>query len=106
MANIRKISYLSSVKSGEDLGKQLVVVTDEGVFFQSYNTIIAKVWSDNHRTWNAKVTKDWAYSKTTKTYSAKFLERYGFGIHCANDVELALKNGSIELIEGIMTFED
>ena len=50
MANIRKISYLSSVKSGEDLGKQLVVVTDEGVFFQSYNTIIAKVWSDNHRT--------------------------------------------------------
>ena len=45
MANIRKISYLSSVKSGEDLGKQLVVVTDEGGFFQSYNTIIAKVWS-------------------------------------------------------------
>ena len=48
---------------------QFIIHTDEGVYFQSYNTIIAFI--DN----NGKITLDedkWDYSMTTSKYRNKF----------------------------------
>ena len=106
MAQIIRIAYLPSVKSGEDLGKQLRVTTDCGTYFQSYNTIIAKVWKSAPYTYKVLLSKEWEYSKTTKTYTAKFLESYGLGIHSANDVENAIKMGHIKVVDRPLLFED
>lgn len=107
MAEIKKITYLPSNKSGEDLGQQLVVNTDTGTFFQSYRTIIAKVYRNERGDWRMKISEDWTFSKTTKVYTTKFFESFGFGIHCSKDVETAIQLGCIDVIEGrAMTFED
>lgn len=106
MAQIIRIAYLPSVKSGEDLGKQLRVTTDCGTFFQSYNTIIAKVWKTTSHSYKVLLSKEWEYSKTTKTYTAKFLDSYGLGVHCANDVENAIKMGVFDVVDRPLIFED
>ena len=105
MAQIIRIAYLPSVKSGEELGKQLRVTTDCGTFFQSYNTIIAKVWKDGGN-YKVLLSSEWESSKTTKTYTAKFLSDYVIGIYCAHDVELAIKTGRFEVVDRPLFFED
>lgn len=104
MANVFRISYLPSVKSGEDLGQQLVINTDEGTFYQSYHTIICKVYRGKAFNWNIILSKDWNISRTTKVYTAKFLESFGFSIHDSKDVETAIKMGVITLVDKI-TFD-
>ena len=104
MANVFRISYLPSVKSGKDLGQQLVIHTDEGTFYQSYHTIVCKVYRGKAFNWNILLSKDWNISRTTKVYTAKFLEMFGFQIHSSMDVENAIKSGQITLVERL-TFD-
>ena len=58
-------------RSGDPVKNQLIIITEEGVFFQSYNSIIAFVAADS-----GAVTLDaskWDYSVTTGKYRNQFL---------------------------------
>lgn len=56
---------------GRAIPNQFVIVTDNGIYFQSHKSIIA--WIDN----NGKTTLDrntWDYSQTTGRYRNQFLK--------------------------------
>ena len=60
-------------RTGREVPNQFIINTDQGTYFQSYNSIIA--FKDN----NSKVTLDeyyWDYSRTTGKYRNEFLGEY------------------------------
>ena len=68
-----KVRQMTSNSSGNPVANQFVIYTDEGTYFQSYNSVIA--FRDNER----KITLDkyyWDYSRTTGKYRNKFLGEY------------------------------
>ena len=71
MMNVPVVSNFSSPRSGRPVANQFLVETNEGVFFQSYNAIIAFRPNDG-----GKVVLDeryWDYSVTTGKYRNEFL---------------------------------
>ena len=65
-----KVRQMTSNSSGNPVANQFVIYTDEGTYFQSYNSVIA--FRDNER----KITLDeyyWDYSRTTGKYRNEFL---------------------------------
>ena len=50
---------------------QFKVYTDEGVYFQSYDSVVA--FKPNNREEKIRVGVDWDYSRTTMKYVGQFL---------------------------------
>lgn len=64
-----KVENMTSSR-GNDIANQFIIRTDEGVYFQSYNSIIAFVPNNGDKT---QIGTDWAYSVTTGKYRNDFL---------------------------------
>ncbi|MBV6446389.1 MAG: hypothetical protein IFNCLDLE_02687 [Ignavibacteriaceae bacterium] len=66
-----KVSQMESPKSGSPVANQYEIRTDDGVYFQSYRSIIAfRPYGDG------KIVLDeyyWDYSRTTGKYRNEFL---------------------------------
>jgi len=65
-----KVRQMKSVRSGNPVANQFIIYTDEGNYFQSYDSVIA--FRDNNR----KIILDsyyWDYSRTTSKYRNQFL---------------------------------
>jgi hypothetical protein len=65
-----KVRQMKSVRSGNPAANQFIIYTDEGNYFQSYDSVIAFRGEDN------KITLDeyyWDYSRTTSKYRNQFL---------------------------------
>jgi hypothetical protein len=65
-----KVRQMTSASSGNPVANQFVIYTDEGTYFQSYDSVIA--FRDNNR----KIILDsyyWNYSRTTSKYRNQFL---------------------------------
>ena len=82
-----KVSNLIS-KSGNNVANQFEILTDTARFFQSYNSIIAKVDYDNNITLDSHY---WNYSKTTSKYRNMFLNM------STDDIKKDIKLGKIRL---------
>lgn len=73
-----KVSNMSG-RSGGEVVNQFEISTPEGVYFQSYRSIIAFVPSQHHKVKNGidyKIMLDaskWDYSRTTGKYRNQFL---------------------------------
>lgn len=68
--NIPKIKNMTSTH-GNDIPNQFIITTNDGTFFQSYDSIIA------FQAISGKTVLDinmWDFSKTTGKYRNKFLE--------------------------------
>lgn len=69
--NIPRIENMTSPRTGKEVPNQFKIFTDEGVFFQSYSSIIAfKPYGEG------KIVLDrdkWDYSRTTSKYRNEFL---------------------------------
>ena len=66
-----KVRQMTSNSSGRPVANQFVIYTDEGTYFQSYESVI--VFRDNNR----KIILDsyyWDYSRTTSKYRNQFLD--------------------------------
>jgi hypothetical protein len=66
-----KVQQMTSSK-GNSIANQFTIVTDKGVFFQSYSSLIAFIPYDK----NEKTQLDadtWDYSRTTSKYRCMFL---------------------------------
>lgn len=57
-------------KSGKSIPNQFVITTKEGLYFQSYDSMIAFISHDKN---TIKVTDKWNYSPTTLKYLKQFL---------------------------------
>ena len=78
---------------------QFVVKLNGNIFYQSYDTIIAKKDKDGH----IFITEKWQYSKTTSKHLYIFLRdntslRYVEG---KEDVEEAIDKGYIQLVKSL-----
>jgi hypothetical protein len=86
--NIPRIENMQSAR-GNDIPNQFRIFTDEGVFFQSYSTIIA------FRPFSGKIKLDaekWNYSVTTGKYRNIFLRE------TKKETERKINNGTYELV--------
>ena len=85
-------SAMCSSRSGRPVANQFLIYDGKGnVYFQSYDTIIAK--RDKH----GKVTlsSSWNYSQTTGKYLNQFLNER------KPDTERKIKNGTYSLVKSI-----
>ena len=82
-----KVSNMQS-NSGNKIANQFEILTDTARFFQSYNSIIAKIDYDNNITLDSHY---WDYSKTTSKYRNMFLNM------TTNDIKKDIKLGNIKL---------
>ena len=55
---------------GREVPNQFIITTEEGVYFQSYKSIIAFIPEGEGKT---QIGKDWTYSVTTGKYRNQFL---------------------------------
>jgi hypothetical protein len=63
-----RVNNIISKRSGRRIANQFEIVTDDGTYFQSYNTLIVAIVAG--RTY---LDPDWDYSRTTSRYRAIFL---------------------------------
>ena len=85
-----KVRQMKSVRSGKPVANQFIIYTDEGNYFQSYDSVIAFKGNDG------KVTLDnyyWDYSRTTSKYRNQFL---GEGVA---DTRAKIESGEYELAD-------
>jgi hypothetical protein len=85
-----KVRQMKSVRSGNPVANQFIIYTDEGNYFQSYDSVIAFIDSSN------EVTLDkycWDYSRTTSKYRNQFL---GEGIA---DTRSKIQSGEYKLAD-------
>lgn len=64
-----KVYPMNSPRTGNPVTNQYHVITDDGVFFQSYDTLIAFIKDDV-----LYFTSAWNYSRTTTKYLNLWLE--------------------------------
>lgn len=64
-----KVENMTSSR-GNEIANQFIIRTDEGVFFQSYRSIIVFIPNDGSKT---QLGQDWNYSVTTGKYRNDFL---------------------------------
>lgn len=85
-----KIENMTSKRSGREVPNQFKIFTDEGVYFQSYRTVIA------FRPYDGKLQLDedkWNYSVTTSKYRNEFT-----GL-TTKETEARIKSGETVLVD-------
>lgn len=90
LANIKVENMIST--RGNKIANQFEIRTDKGVYFQSYNSIIA--FNGYYFGGKKQIFLDsyyWDYSRTTSKYRNIFLDM------TTNEVKKAIKEGTIKL---------
>ena len=70
-----KVSNMISERSGREVPNQFVIQVNDDIFFQSYDSTIAKIGEDG-----VTLGADYNYSVTTSKYLKKFLKEYAYNI--------------------------
>ena len=84
-----KVHNMQSPSSGRDVANQFVIETEDGRYFQSYNTVIARIPNSGPVELDRD---DWEYSRTTARYRNLFLG-------CNTDeVRARVKSGRYKLV--------
>lgn len=91
------VRNITSPRSGREVANQFVINTNKGTFFQSYDTIIAKV-DNKAQIW---LSKDWCYSRTTMKYLYQFLSDYGWRELSSDKVRKLIKNKTFKYKEAL-----
>lgn len=93
-----KVANMASMRSGREVPNQFVIHTDNGIYFQSYDSVIAFV-DDNY---NITLGKYFDYSVTTSKYLHQFLKIYaGHTMHIMEKGIPSYKSFSDFLTKGI-----
>ena len=94
-----KISQLIN-DNNNPAANQFIIEVNNGVIFQSYNSVIAFYTKNNGKVY---VTEDWDYSNTTRKHFYIFLRDYCKA--CGNirkkDIEYEFKQGKYELVSNL-----
>ena len=88
-----KIYPITSPRSGKAVANQFEIHTDDGVYFQSYQSIIAFVPAVGDGTKKTQLdSKYWDYSVTTNKYRNQFL-----GLN-SKEIKAKIDSGEFELV--------
>lgn len=94
-----KISQLIN-DNNNPAANQFIIEVNNGVIFQSYNSVIAFYNKNNGKVY---VTEDWDYSNTTRKHFYIFLRDYCKA--CGNirrkDIEYEFEQGKYELVSNL-----
>lgn len=85
-----KVENMTSPR-GREVPNQFIIYTDEGTYFQSYNSIIAFIPNEG----KIELGTDWDYSQTTGKYRNQFLNE------TKKETEQKLKDGTYILNENL-----
>lgn len=81
---------------GNAAANQFVIETKDATYFQSYNSIIAKIDKGGKLT----VSSKWDYSKTTMKHLYIFLADYGYRDFVgAKNMRKAIEEGKVKYVE-------
>jgi hypothetical protein len=81
--------------NGRAVVNQFVVDTKDTIYFQSYDSVVAKVYKRKYLT----LSNYWNYSVTTAKYVYEFMRQNGFGEYASRKgVEKGIKEGNITLV--------
>lgn len=95
MKNVR-ITQLINDK-GNSANNQIVIETDKGKYFQSYDTIIAFVPYCSDK---ITLSEDWDNSKTTSKHLYIFLRDFtNYYANCRKDILRGIKEGKMKVVE-------
>lgn len=84
---------------GNPAANQFVIVGEQGVYFQSYDSVIAQ---KNYNDGKIYLSPSWDYSKTTLKHLYIFLRDYTrFSVNNKKDIEYNIKNGNFVEVSGI-----
>lgn len=80
-------------RNGRNVPNQFEIVTDNGVYMQSYESV-------NVRLWNGAVTlsRHWCYSPTTLKYVKQFLNEHGIYVETKGDIQRKIEDGIFRLV--------
>lgn len=76
---------------------QFLIIKGNTHYFQSYQTIIAKV----DEVGNVTLSNAWDYSNTTRKYLYMFLLQHGQGVLKGKDVQKRIDDGRYKLVDTI-----
>lgn len=92
-----------STRSYRAVANQFIVKTENATYFQSYNSLIAKV---DKTSGSVTLSSRWDYSNTTRKYLYQFLNSYGYeGLNKAK-VEKYIKEGEFKYVDLITDYTD
>lgn len=92
------VRNINSSRSGRAVANQFVITTNEGTYFQSYNSVIAKVDKEGRLT----LSHLWDYSVTTSKYLYQFIKEYW----CRDYYSINKKWVAEKLKEGEILYQD
>lgn len=82
--------------NGNYAANQFVIKTENAIYFQSYQSVIAKIENGE-----LTLSLNWDYSKTTSKHLYIFLQDYGHGKYnsfcSANKMRNAIKSGYVKV---------
>ena len=87
-----KIQQMTSPRTGNAVPNQFLITIGDCVYFQSYQTVIAK---KNENTRKVTLCEDWNYSRTTLKYLNKFLG------DTKADIKKRIEEGKYKIVETI-----
>ena len=92
------VSNLRSPRTGNKVANQFAIETSKGLFFQSYDTMIAHITNDNE----VHITEWWDYSATTRKYFYQFMyENTQYKALNAKEVRNLIKCGTFKVVRNI-----
>lgn len=91
------VQNIESPRSGRAVANQFIIRTNKGTFFQSYNSVVAKI--DNKGV--VTLGRDWDYSNTTRKYLYEFLRNNGYPFIDRKDILQKLKSKEFKYKERI-----
>ena len=86
-----KIEAMTSPRTGNTVPNQYLVTIGDFIYFQSYQTVIAK---KNEYTREVTLCEDWNYSRTTLKYLNKFLG-------ATKIIKKRIEEGKYKIVEAI-----
>lgn len=91
MKDYPKVEQLTNDEN-RGITNQIVLKTDDAIYFQSYDSIVAKYSKDNILTLGC----NWDYSRTTMKHLNRFIREYTRkNIQGASEIRKAIDNGQI-----------
>lgn len=80
--------------NGNAAANQFVINTKKGDYFQSYQSVVAKIDSKD----NLILSENWDYSNTTRKHLYIFLRTHGYRhLQTAKDIRKAIKDNEVIL---------
>lgn len=98
-SNNMRVSNMTSPRTNNKVANQFVITDNNGYkYFQSYDSVIAKIEDDGESRIIFLDKHLWDYSRTTVKYLAQFL-RYEAGepINTKKDIQEQIKSGDLKL---------